>query len=92
MRLFDLVEQDHLIGTAADGFGQHAAFLVTDIARRRAEQPRDRVFLHEFAHVDADHCGGVVEQEFGERLGQFGLADAGRAKEQERAERAVGVL
>ena len=34
----------------------------------------------------------VVEQEFGERLGQLGLADAGRAEEQEGAERAVRVL
>ena len=34
----------------------------------------------------------IVEQEFGERLGQLGLADAGRAEEQEGAERAVGVL
>jgi hypothetical protein len=30
----------------------------------------------------------VVEQELGQRLGQFGLADAGRAEEQERAQRA----
>ena len=34
----------------------------------------------------------IVEQEFGERLGQLGLADAGRAEEQEAAERAVGIL
>ena len=35
---------------------------------------------------------GIVEQEFGERLGQLGLADAGGAEEQEGAERAVRVL
>jgi hypothetical protein len=34
----------------------------------------------------------AVEQEFGERLGQLGLADAGRAEEQERAHRPVGIL
>jgi hypothetical protein len=34
----------------------------------------------------------VVEQELRERLGQLGLADAGRAEEQERADRAVRVL
>ena len=34
----------------------------------------------------------IVEQEFGERLGQLGLADAGGAEEQEGAERPVGVL
>ena len=63
MRLLDLVEQDHLIGPAAHGFGQHAAFLVADIARRRADQARDGVLLHELAHVDAHHRGVVVEQE-----------------------------
>jgi hypothetical protein len=34
----------------------------------------------------------VVEQELGERLGQLGLADAGRAQEHERADRPVRVL
>jgi hypothetical protein len=34
----------------------------------------------------------VVEQEFGERLGQLGLADAGRAEEHERADRTVRIL
>ena len=89
MRLLDLVEQDHLIGPAAHRLGQHAAFLIADIARRRADQPGDRVLLHELAHVDAHHRGGIVEQELGERLGQLGLADAGRPEEQERAERPV---
>ena len=34
----------------------------------------------------------VVEQEFGERLGQLGLADAGRPEEHERADRPVRIL
>ena len=63
MRLLDLVEQDDLIGTAAHGFGERAALLVADIARRRADQPRDRVLLHVLGHVEADHRGLVVEQE-----------------------------
>ena len=92
VRLLDFVEQHHLIGPPAHGFGQHAAFLIADIARRRADQPRDRVLLHELRHVDADHRGVVVEQECGERLGQLGLADAGGAQEQERADRPVRIL
>jgi hypothetical protein len=76
MGLFDFVEQDHLIGTPAHGFGEHAAFFVADIARRRADQPRHRVFLHELRHVDAHHGGVVVEEVFGERLGELRLADA----------------
>ena len=79
MRLLDLVEQDDLIGPAPHRFGERAAFVVADIARRRADQARDRVLLHVLGHVDADQRVFVVEQIFGERLGQLGLADAGRA-------------
>ena len=92
VRLLDLVEQDDLIGPAPHRFGERAAFLVADIAGRRADQPRDRVLLHVFRHVDAHHRRLVVEQEFGERLGQLGLADAGGAEEHERADRPVRVL
>ena len=92
MRLLDLVEQDHLIGPAPHSLGQRAAFLVADIAGRRPDQPGHGMLLHELRHVDADHRRLVVEQEVGERLGQFGLADAGRAEEHERADRPVRIL
>ena len=82
MRLLDLVEQDHAVRTPPYGFGQVTAFLVADIARRRTDQARDRVLLHELAHVDAHHRVVAVEQKFGERFAQFRLADAGRAEEQ----------
>ena len=92
MRLLDLVEQDDLIGAPAHGLGERAALFIADIAGRRADQPRDGVLLHIFAHVDADHGVLVVEQELGERAGELGLADAGRAQEHERADRPVRVL
>src|SRR6267378_810885 len=50
------------------------------------------MLLHVLRHVDADHRALVIEQEFGERLGELGLADAGRPKKQERAHRPVRVL
>jgi hypothetical protein len=43
------------------------------------------VLLHELAHVDADQVILGVEQEFGQRLAQLGLADAGGAEEEEGA-------
>ena len=92
MRLLDLVEQHHLIGPAPNRFGQCAALLVADIAGRRADQPGHGVLLHEFRHVHTDHRRLVVEQEFGERLGELGLADARGAQEHERANRPIGVL
>ena len=92
MRLLDLVEQDDLVRPPADRLGQLAALVVADVAGRRADQPRHGELLHVLAHVDADHRVLVVEQELGERPGQLGLADAGRAEEQERADRAARVL
>ncbi len=43
------------------------------------------------AHVDADHRPLVVEQEVGQRPRELGLADAGRAEEQERPDRTVRI-
>ena len=90
--LLDLVEQHDRVGPAAHRLGQLAALLVADVAGRRADQPRDRVLLHVLGHVDPDHRVLGVEHELGERPRQLGLADAGRAEEQERADRPVGVL
>ena len=92
MRLLDLVEQHDLIGPPPHRFGERAAFVIADIARRRADQARDRMLLHVFRHVDADQRVLVVEQICGQRLGQFGLADAGGAQEHERADRPVRIL
>src|SRR5229473_2770267 len=41
--------------------GQLSALFVADIARRRANQPRDAVLFHVLAHVDADHQLFIVE-------------------------------
>ena len=92
MRFLDLVEQHDLIGPAPHRLGQRSAFLVADIAGRRADEPGDRVLLHVLGHVDAHHRALVVEQEGRERLGELRLADAGRPQEHERADRPVRVL
>ena len=92
MRLLDLVEQNDLVRPPPHSFGECAALLIADIARRRADQAGDRVLLHVFRHVDADQRIFVVEQIFRQRLGQFGLADAGGPQEHERADRPVRIL
>ena len=92
MGLFDLVEQDDRVGPPPHGFGQLAALLESDVARRRADQPRDRMLLHVFRHVDPHHRGLVVEQELGKRARELGFADAGRPQEDERSDWAVGIL
>ena len=87
----DLVHKDHAVRPAAHRLGQVAALLVTDITRRGTDQAGHGVLLHELRHVDTHHRLFGVEQELGERLAQLGLAHAGRAEEQERAVRPVGV-
>ena len=62
VRLLHFVEEDHAIGFAPDGFGELAAFLVADVAGRRAEEPRHRVFLHVFAHVEAHNIVLAVKE------------------------------
>lgn len=71
--LLALVEQHHLVGTSPHGLGELTALLVADVAGRRADQPGHAVSLHVLAHIDANHGIGIVEQEFGESLGQLGL-------------------
>ena len=80
------------IGLAAYRFGELAAFAVTDVARRGADQTRDVVFLAVLAHVDADQSAPFVEEPFRQFLGQQRLADARRADEEEDADRAVLVF
>ena len=91
MGLFDLIEQNDRVRVAADRFGQLAALLIADISRRRSDQSGHRVLLHVLAHVDAHHVVLVVEQGLCQGLGQLGLADAGRAEEQEGTDRPVRV-
>ena len=80
VRLLDLVEQHDAVRPAPDRLGQLAALVVADVAGRRTDEPRDRVLLGVLAHVDADDRPLVVEEEVGQRLGQLGLAGAGRAR------------
>src|SRR5581483_4993595 len=77
--------EDHTVWTTAHGLGQLTAFFVANVAGRCAEQTADRVLFAVLAHVDADQRILVVEHELGQRFRQFGLADARRPQEDERA-------
>ena len=79
VRLLDLVEQEHAVRMLVDAVGQQAALVEADIARRRADETRDRVALHVFRHVEAQHLDA---EDGAELLGDFRLADAGGAGEQ----------
>src|SRR6202167_2990020 len=83
MRLFDFVQQNHRIRTAANLFRELSAFFIAYVARRRADHSRDRMFLHVFGHVETDDSFLVVEQKFSESAGELGLAYSSWAEEQE---------
>src|SRR5207302_10070394 len=69
-----------------------AAFVVPDVARGRADEPRHGVLLHVLRHVDLDERVLVAEEELGERAGKLRLTDARGAEEDERAGRPLRVL
>ena len=87
VRLFDLVEEDHLIGTAAHRLGELTAGVVTDVAGRRANEARDGMRLGILREIETRHRVGGVEEALGDGLGRLGLADAGRSQQEERADR-----
>ena len=90
--LFDLIEDDDRIRMAADGLGELAGLFVADVAGRSAHQAADRVAFHELGHIELDQGFFAAEQEARQRFGQLGLAHAGRAKEDEGADRAARVF
>ena len=92
MGLFDLVEDDDRIRPAAQGFGQLPGFFVAHIAGRRAHQAADGMAFHELGHIQLDQGIFAAKHEACQRLGQLGLAHAGRAEEDERADRAAWVF
>ena len=78
----------HRVRMLPDGVDEQPALLEPDVARRRADQPRDGVLLHVLAHVEAQELVAEVHREL---LGQLGLADAGRTGEEEASGRTLGL-
>ena len=86
------VEEHDRIRMPAHRLGELSAFVITDIARRRTDEPRHGVLLHVFTHIEPHDGLLVVEKEFGQRLAQFGFAHAGGPEKHEGADRTVLVL
>ena len=84
VRLLDLVEQEDRVGLAADRVGEQAALVEADVARGRADEPRDGVLLLVLGHVEAEELDA---EDPGELLRDLRLADAGGAGEEEAAGR-----
>ena len=92
VRFLDFVQQHDRVGLAAHLFGELAALFVTDIARRRADEAGNRVFLHVLAHVDADDSVLGVKEILCQHFGKIGFADTGGTEEDESADGLVRVF
>ena len=92
MRLFDLIKQNHAVGAAAHRLCQLAALLIADVSGRRTDQTRHGELLHVLRHINPHQILLVVKQRLGQCLCKLRLANACRAKEQERAKRPVRIL
>src|SRR5262245_9411512 len=79
-----LVEKHDGVGLPPHAFGQEPSLVRTDQPGAGADEARDRAAVFVFGHVNPDQAVFIIEQGFGQGLGHFGLADAGRADEEER--------
>ena len=84
VRLLDLIEQQHAVRVLGDRLGEQPTLVEADVARRRADQARDRVPLHVLGHVEAQELDAHRDRQL---PGDLGLADAGGTGEQEAADR-----
>ncbi len=92
MRFLDFIEQHDGIRTAPDRFGQHAAFAVADISRRRALQSRHGMRFLKFRHIDGYQVALAAVKLVRERERRFGFADAARPDQHENTDRFLGIV
>ena len=82
MRLLDLVKQYDTVGAAAYRFGQLAALIVAEIARRSPQQAGGSVLFLILGHVELEQGFLAAEPAYRQRPGKSGLAHAGGTEEQ----------
>ena len=86
VRLFDLIEQQDRMRVLVDLLGQQTALVEADVARRGTDQTRHGVAFHVLRHIEPDQLEAEHACELSRHLG---LADPGRAGEEETADRLV---
>src|ERR1019366_4996081 len=92
MRLLNFVEQHDRVGSAFHTFRQLSALFVAYVSRRRADQLRDGVLLHELRHIEAHERLVAAEHEMRQGARDFSFAYAGWSQKEERSNRAVRAL
>ena len=79
MRFLDLVEQKHTVRVLIHAVGQKTALIKADVARRRADQARNRVLFHVLRHVKAQKFNS---ERIGKLFCHFGFTHTGWTGEQ----------
>ncbi len=92
VRFLDLVEEDDAVGLASHRLGELPAFVVSDVAGRRTDQPAHGMLFHVLGHIDLDQGVLVAEEELGQRTGQLRLAHPRGAEEDKGAGRTARIL
>src|SRR5690554_3124419 len=87
--LFNLVEKQNTVWLFGDRFGEQSALVVSDIARRSANQPRHGVPLHVLRHIEPYQLDPHDSRQL---TCYLGLADPGWARKEEAAHGLVGGL
>ena len=90
--LLNLVEEHYGVGLAAHSLGELSALIITDVARRCTDESGHGELLLILAHVDTGHQAFVVEKVVGQGTRQLRLTHTCGTKENERPDRALGVL
>src|SRR5215831_14354076 len=83
--LLKLIEKNNTVWPLADGVSKLTSPVIADVSWWRPNEASDLVPLHVFGHIDAHQCRFILEQKRCKSTGQFSLADAGWAEEEERA-------
>jgi len=73
-----LIKKHQTIGPLTNAFGEHSAFPIAHITRRRTYQPAHSVSFLKFAHVDGDHKTLTPKKQVSHCQAHFRLAHATR--------------
>ena len=85
--LFDFIEQEDAERLAPHGAGEQAFRLI-----QGARQAAGGGAINVFVHVEAQQPFRAAKEIPGQGLGRFGLADPCRPKQQQRSQRAPGII
>ena len=87
MCFFDLIEKHNRVWFSTNSLGKLAAFIISDISRRRSDQTGHRVFLHILTHIDTHHIVLIIKQILCKCFCKLCLTYTGRSKEEEGTDR-----